>query len=325
MSDAPAKRSLRRLSLLAAIGTWLLLSVLLTVVGVGTLAPTIVIAVALAAAGAMRGPTRWLAVAIAAACLAIVAWRATLTPRADRPWMEDVSVMPAITVEGDRLTIEGLRNFSWRDGTAYDGHWETRHYALANLRGVDMILQPFPGSPLMAHTMLSFDFGPDGRVLLSIEARQEQGERYGPIRGGLNQFELIYLFMDERDGYTVRVMQGAELYAFPVRVGPLKLRAFFLSLCATAENLRTQPRFYKIIRDNCTTAWIQHSDYLNTKPVGLQIDSIFNGRIARLLHERGAMDTELTYDEAKARFRIDDRVLEFRNDPEFSSRIRGER
>ena len=208
-----------------------------------------------------------------------------------------------------------------RDGTA-DPRWETRRYALAKLRGVDLVLEPLPGSSLMAHTMLSFDFGDDGRIVLSIEARKEEGEDYNALHGGLNRFELIYVFLDERDAYAARVHAGHELYAFPADVEPLRLRAFLLALCATTNNLRDQPRFYQIIRDNCTTAWIQHADHLSNRPAGLQLDTVFTGRVARLLHARGGLATDLSYDEACVRFRVDHRVLAALENPEFGAAIR---
>ena len=318
----PRRRTITRVLVPALTLLFGVAAVLLTILGAGTPVPTLLIGVAIAAGIAMRRPPRWIVLAAAAACIGVVAYRATLTPSNDRDWETQTSIMPTIALDADTLTIDAVRNFAWRDGETFDASWETRIYTLSNLRGLDMILEPFPYSPLMAHTMLSFDFGPEGRLVLSIEARKQRGERYGAIAGGLNQFELIYLFLDERDALGVRAHQGAELYAFPVRVEPLRLRAFFLNLCSTAQNLRERPRFYRIIRDNCTTAWLQHSDHLAVQPVGLQPDSILNGRIGRLLHERGGMLTDLSYEEAKAGFRVDRRVLELLEEPAFSERIR---
>lgn len=301
---------------------WLAAATILTVFFSGTLVPTVVAALCLVGVLAARRFWRLAPGVALIACLGIIAFRTSLTPRNDRRWVSEYAALPAFTLEADRLTIADLRTFRWSSPTDAVASWQTRAYSLSNLRGLDVILEPFPATPLMAHTMLSFDFGPDGRLLLSIEARREAGETYGSIAGGLNQFELIYLFTDEPDALGLRALRGDHLYAFPAGVSPLKLRAFLLSLCSAAENLRTHPRFYKIIRDNCTTAWLAHSDTLDTNPIGLQLDSILPGRIARLMHERGVMDTDLPYDEAKERFRIDQRIGEFIDDPEFSQRIR---
>jgi hypothetical protein len=321
---APTRRLplLRPWVIAAAILLWLAASLVVTVLGVGTLAPALAVAASLLIAALRPGWPRRGALAAAGACFAIVAWRAALTPRGDRQWTLDVSITPAVDIEGDLVTVTGVRNFRWLDAERCEPAWETRSYRLSRLRGLDVIMEPLGACDLMAHTMLSFDFGEDGRILLSIEARQEVGEPYGAIPGGLNQFELIYIFADERDALGQRALAGYELYCFPAEVGPLKARAFFLSLCATAENLRQRPRFYQIIRDNCTTAWLAHSDMLDPNPVGLTLDTILTGRIGRLMHERGLMATELDYHQAKQRFRIDARVREHSNAAEFEQRIR---
>lgn len=294
----------------------------LTILGAGTDLPIIVVALLLAPALSLRRSPRYLAIALIAACLAIILYRSGLTPRNDRNWLTPLSVLPRCTLEADTLTIQDVRAFAWRPDLSFDPAWEMRSYPLSALRGVDLILEPFEHNPLMAHTMLSFDFAEHGRLLLSIEARQEVGERYGAIPGGLNQFELIYIFMDEQDGLGIRAHKRHELYSFPAVADPIRLRAFLLALCATANNLRDTPRFYRIVRDNCTTAWIQQADALAATPIGLQLDAILSGRVARLLHARGGIDTDLPYDQAKARFRIDHHIIENLGRDDFSARIR---
>jgi len=297
-------------------------AILLTVFGVGSLIPGFVVGGGLFGLVVFRRRLAWYFGGAVALCLFVIGWRSNLTPRNDRDWKEELAVLPRVSVEEDTVTVEGVRHFDRRADGRSIPNWETRTYRLRQLEGVDMILEPFEESDLMAHTMLTFDFGADGWLLLTIEARMSRGEEYNAILGGLNQYELIYVFADERDALISRADQGHELYAFPIKADSLKLRAFFLSLCATANNLHVQPRFYHIIRDNCTTAWIHHSDHLAARPVGLRLESVLNGRIARLLHRNGVIETRLSYSEAKESFRIDDDVLRYREADDFSEAIR---
>ncbi len=308
-------------------GVGFLLAIILTVFGVGSLIPGFVVALGLVGVVAFRRRLRRAFTVGLAVCVAIIVWRSALSPSNERDWQRDLTVLVEPTLDGDTLTMKGVRNFRWGpDGREIlDERWETRSYRLRNLRGLDLIVEPFIYSDLMAHTMLSFDFGEDGRLLLSIEARKEVGENYQPVLGGLSTYELIYLFLDERDGFGVRAAEGYELYAYPVKVDALSLRAFFLSLCRTADNLRRQPRFYHIIRDNCTTVWIEQADNLSVKPIGLRWESVANGLIAKFLFSRGMIATDLDYEAAKRAFRIDEAVRRVSPEAEdFSEEIRAD-
>ena len=56
----------------------------------------------------------------------------------------------------------------------------------------------FWGPKLICHTFLSFDFGPDGYVCISIETRMAQGQNYSALAGLYRQFALYYVIGDER-------------------------------------------------------------------------------------------------------------------------------
>lgn len=302
---------------------WVVAGVCLFILAGRTVVPLIAVAV-LAVLVLWKLPRAWWVLFFGILLMgAALAWRGSLRPRSDRVWMEELERMPLVTIEGDSVTIEGVRNFRWHESGGYDANWETRTYDLANLRGVELIVEPSSYSDLMAHTMLGFDFGPDGRLVLSIEARKEEGEQYGPVAGALNQYELIYLFLDERDAFGARAVQrGATLIAYPARTRREFLGPFFRKICASANGLRERPEFYHIIYHNCTTRWIRHVDAVNNTPFYLTLDTTVNGRIGRQLYREGVMDTDLSYDEAKERFRIDDRVREHFDDPDFSDLIR---
>lgn len=331
-SDKAEAQASRRLTYLHLVGKtigWPIFFVLFIIalaaaqiiLGRSWIAPAIILTLAIVIVVRTR-KLRWFAALTIALLAGAIIWRSLQTPSSDRDWAEELSVMPRASLDGTILTIENLRNFNWRSSTDYDPRWETRSYDLENLQAIDMIVQPFPYSDLMAHTMLSFDFGTDGRLLLSIEARKEKGEPYGAIPGVLAQFELIYLFMDERDAFGIRAGQGHSFIAYPTRTDPLWRKAFLLGLCTTSNSLAHRPRFYNTLRDNCTTEWLRAVDKLSGRFIGVQIDTVLNGRIGRLMHREGAIDTDLPYEQARRFFRIDHRVLQNIHDPRFSELIR---
>lgn len=325
-STTTAPRSIFRV-LLRIIGWpiatfFLLFSLLcLSILFSGWLVP-ILIASLIIAITVWRRRLRWYAVLCFGLFFMIFFVLSFRTPQQDRNWEEPLTVLPHCTIDGTILTIEHVRNFNWRSRDDYDARWETRSYDINKLRGIDMIVQPFGWGDLTAHTMLTFDFGDDGHLLLTIEARRIDGQSWGPVAGILNEFELIYIFADERDALGVRAIQGHEFYGLPTVTDPLWRRAFLLSLCTTSNSIARRPRFYHTLRDNCTTEWLRAVDKLSGRFIGIQIDTILNGRIGRLLHRTGAVDTDLSYEDARRHFRLDQRVLQHLGDPDFSNRIR---
>ena len=70
------------------------------------------------------------------------------------------------------LQYETFRNITWHEDRL-EANWESRNYNLNNLRSLDLIVEPFKDSKLMAHTMLDFGFENQGHVIISVEARKE--------------------------------------------------------------------------------------------------------------------------------------------------------
>ena len=90
-------------------------------------------------------------------------WWLGIEPSNDREWMADVANLPAVTFDGDLVTIKNVRNFHYRSETDFDEIWETRTYDLSKLQGIDMYLV-YWGSPMIAHTIASWEFA-DGQHL----------------------------------------------------------------------------------------------------------------------------------------------------------------
>jgi hypothetical protein len=284
---------------------------------------TVAVLAASAAAGWRLRRSRLAAVLPAAAFLLTLAWVLSLKPRNDRDWRPEMSVLPRIDVEGDGITIHGLRSFRWRRGGAFDPAWQTRTLDLRDLRDLELVVEPFGNSGLMAHTMLDFGFGSGGHVIVSVEARREQGETYGLIAGCLRQFELLYVFADERDPLTLRAVgRGSRVHVYPVRAEPAFVRRLFLDLAGAANDLHRRPRFYGSVRDNCTTTLARHVDRHRPGLIGWRLETLFPARSGRLLHRLGLPEGNLSWEEAQRRFRADERIRQFADAPDFSLRIR---
>ena len=234
-----------------------------------------------------------------------------VAPSNDRDWASDHSVLPKIEMADHKVIIEGFRNFEWFGQNKFNPRWEERSFDLRKLKRLFLVVEPFKDSELMAHTMLRFDFGEDGPVIISVEARSEKNEEYSLLAGAYRQFELIYIFGDENDLFSLRaIYRGARIYVYPVKADHEFIVDLFRDLAAAANSLHLSPRFYRSIYDNCTTTLVKHIDRHYEDHIGLRYETLFPALTGKLLYDLGFMDTDLSYEEAKKRFRVDDLIRE---------------
>ena len=75
----------------------------------------------------LRWPRRWLSVLIYAVAYAIfLAWSGSISASNDKNWAADVAHGITGIVDGDRLSVRNVRNFSWRSETDFTENWEQR-------------------------------------------------------------------------------------------------------------------------------------------------------------------------------------------------------
>jgi hypothetical protein len=247
--------------------------------------------------------------------LGMLIWFSTIQASNDREWRTDVSILPKIDINNEIVTIENLRNAIWDNPRTFTPNWETRKYDLNKLISLDLIVEPFKDSKLMAHTMLDFRFEDQGHIIVSVEARKEIHEEYSLVAGALQQFELIYVFGDEKDLLTLRALvRGSRLHLYPIKAEPEFIVTSFKDLAMSANALHTKPQFYRTLRDNCTSTLVEHIDRHYQQKIGLRAETIFPAKAGELLHKLGHMDTHLSYDQAYEVSRIDHIVRELRSE-----------
>ncbi len=270
-----------------------------------------------------RWKTGWKkrAPAIAVAALIVVLPYSFIQPSNDREWTQDVKEMGHSVVEGDRVTIYNVRNFDYTEDGEVIERWETRTVHLSNLRGLDLFHDTFMGD-VMGHPILSFDFGPDGRVCLSVETRKERGESFTPVGGLYKILELYYLFSTEEDCIRVRTNVRKEpVYLYQIDSPISEIREMFMTSVNIQNELSRHPRFYNVISANCTTSL--RSQRPEDKRGHWDNRILFNGLLDEYLYERNRLKTYgLSFEELRQRCLINEAAEKAHNAPDFSEKIR---
>lgn len=262
------------------------------------------------------------AIVVFLACFAIVVvWWLAIPPSNDRDWQPDVAVLPYATIDGDLVTIHNIRNVDYRSETDYTVHYYDRTFDLAKLNHADGFLV-YWGSPLIAHTMLSFVFDGDQYVCISIETRKRKGQEYSAIEGFFKQYELTYVVADERDLVRLRTnYRHEDVYLFHLNVKPEIIRKIFLDYLSEVNQLKEHPKWYNALTTNCTTDIRTHTVPYNPKATW-NWRFIVNGYLDEFLYKQGMIDQSLPLTELKQRSHINERANAADNAAEFSKRIR---
>ncbi len=323
MTDA--KTALRRIGAIAALtlaGLWAL-PTLFFMVGGGAVGMLILTAfLAGTAVMAWKRPAHaW--IWVCAGTVVGTGWFLLVQPRADRQWRVESARQPTARRDGDLVTIHDVRNFTYRSVDDFDVRYEDRTYDLTELDSVDLLMCYWDGNTRIAHTMLSFGFG-DECLCLSVEIRPELGEDWSALGAQFKQFEIIYVFADERDAVGVRTAhRGEDVYIYPLSYTPEQIRAYFELVIDRCNELSQAPEFYDPIDYNCSSALTLMADELwpdRKRQAGM--DAYLNGDTARNAYDGGLIVSELPFEELRDRSRIAPTGRESLASEGFSARIR---
>lgn len=286
------------------------------------LALVLAYATATVAAFALLRPARRALLAYALLFALVLGWWRSIPARNDREWLPDVAHAPTATFDGDLVTIHNVRNFDYESETEYTPRWETRTYDLSRITGADLFLS-YWGSPLIAHTIMSWEFDDGRHLAISIETRKEVGEEYSAILGFFRQFELYYVVGDERDLVRLRTnYRGERVRLYRIQSGtPEAARAVLEEYLAEINRLAREARWYNAATQNCTTAIRYHiKQVAPDNPWDWRI--LVNGLVDQMAYERGSIDTSLPFEELRERSEIGERARAADDAPDFSARIR---
>jgi hypothetical protein len=256
--------------------------------------------------------------------LAVVGFIVAVRPSNQRDWIVEHAVLPTAELNGSRVTIRNVRNFSYDSAGTPTPNYEDRTYDLDQIQTVWFVLSPFDQkSRGAAHSFLSFGFADSQYVGISVEARRERGEAYSLWKGLLRQFEIMYVIGDERDLIGVRAnIRNDDVYVYPIKTSPEKVRRLFVDILQRANELRSDPEFYNTLSNNCTTTIVDHANRVATTKIRYGKEVLLPGYADELALRLGLIDSDDSVEQVRARYLVNERARRFARARDFSVRIR---
>lgn len=247
-----------------------------------------------------------------------------IRPSLDRDWSRDAVVLARAEISGDAATITNIRDIDYRTKTEYEVRYYDKTFDLNKIESVWYMVEPFSGYGAgAAHTLVSFGFEDGDYVAISAEIRKEKGESFSALKGLIRQYELIYVIADERDVIKLRSnYRKDDVFLYPVNTSKENMRKLFVSMLNRANALATEPEFYNTLTNTCTTNIVSHVNEIAPGRIPFSYKVLMPRYSDELAQKIGLIDDTIAIDELRANYRINDRAMQYADDPLFSQRIR---
>ena len=184
--------------------------------------------------------------------LGISLWVSSLEASHQGQWNVGQQRLPKVNIIDNTINIKPIRDFRYApDGQPISTTYYDDQFSLSDVKTLWFGLSRFGGLG-MAHSFVSFEFD-DGRFLvLSVEARTEQGQHYNPVLGLFRQYEMIYVIGTEKDIIGLRSFVRKEpLYLYPLVLTKQQIQSMLVSFFQDVNALAEIPQFYNTLLHNC--------------------------------------------------------------------------
>jgi len=245
-------------------------------------------------------------------------------PSNDRKWSQNHAVLQTATFNGNIVTVHNIRYSRYESAEVYTTQYYDATFNLDDIRTIDLVMVPFQGLDRLAHVESSFGFADGRHIGMSIEARYEEGEKYDPAAAGLRQFELIYVFADERDMIRLATdVNKNDVFIYRLNFEPHEVRTMFVDALQRANKLAAQPEFYHPITNSCVTNLIDHINKGRPRAVPREYRTLIPGLLDSYMYDLKLVTTPAkTFKEAKDLAKVNWLVERYGDLEYFSAGIR---
>jgi len=259
--------------------------------------------------------------------LFFVIWQGVKKVPLQGDWQEQLATVSTAEFNGDTVTVKNVRNFRYYPAEK-DMHpaYYDKTYDLNQIKKVWYVSEPFNENQLAAHTFVSFEFNNGDFLAISIEARKTKDQVYSVWKGMLRSYPLVYIAADERDVILLRAnLRKDRVYVYPVQLEkPENARLVLTDMLSRMNELTsTKPAWYNTLFANCTSSLTQHINKLSPGRI-----SIFSWQLwltasaDELALKHGLLDTDLSIEQARLKYSVNEASERVGDVPEYSKEIR---
>ncbi len=228
-----------------------------------------------------------------------------------------------VEFEWPKITIHDVRDNDYRTSKDFDVRYEARTYDVEEICSLDVFVN-YWGSDIVAHTFLSFGFSDGKFVAVSIEIRPQAGESYCMLGGLFKQYELIYIWSDERDIVRLRTNYRKEdVYLYRVKIDREDIKKLFISMLKRTNSLYNHPEFYNTLFHSCTNTISSHLNEEAIIKIPFWKRRFLTGDIDLRAYKDGRiLGTNISFAELREISKINARAIAADKDEGFSENIR---
>ena len=271
-----------------------------------------------------RKKKKYVFLSVLAVCLLLSAVYYTMEETNNKNWITSHAVLPSISFSGDKITIKNVRNFDYKTENDFTVMYYDKTFDLNTIDSLDYILSYWDGNKNIAHSLLSFGFGKDSYLCVSVETRLEKGQTQTGLKGLYNQYGLIYILGDESDILMLRTnFRKEDVYLYRLKVKKEEIRKLFLAIMHRVDSLKNHPQFYNSVKHNCLTSLLADIETAINQKLKFDYRYIFNGRSDEMIYERGKFQTNgLSFIEFKKMHYVNQYMTKNNAPTDYSKKIR---
>lgn len=241
-------------------------------------------------------------------------------------WQEQLAVASTAEFHGNMVTVKNIRNFRYSsdESTNFPNYYD-KTFNIHELKKVWYISEPFNDQRYAAHTFLSFEFEGNQFLSITIEARKRKDQIYKIWLGALKGYPLIYVAADERDTVLLRANgRHDEVFVYPVKTTQENAKKLLVDYLTRMNELQVRPHWYNSFWDNCTSNIVYHVNRVSPGRISWSWKLIFTAHADELALNLGLLDTDLSIEQARAKYKINTKSEEAGDTESYSQAIRAQ-